>query len=200
MSADDSIPVRRVVKHFDPDHKMTKKMREKLLSTALYSLSSFKIRYWHFVVIEDPEQRKQIREASWDQKQITDASMLIILCTDLKAWEQEPLHCWHPARESFHEFITPDLQSHYSNLDQMQRDEVMRSCGIAAQTIMLTAQSMGYDSCPMDGFNFEEVAELINLPEDHAVCMFVAIGKSVPDAHPRENSLPMEEVVVTDTF
>ena len=179
---------------------MTKKAREKLLSTALYSLSSFKIRNWHFVVIEDPEQRKQIREVSWDQKQITDASMLIILCTDLKAWEQEPLHCWHPARESFHEFITPALRSHYSNLDAMERDEVMRSCGIAAQTIMLTAQSMGYDSCPLDGFDFDAVAELINLPEDHAVCMFVAIGKGVQDALPGDDSLPMEAVVVTDSF
>jgi nitroreductase len=200
MSADDSIPVRRVVKHFDPDHKIAKKTREKLLSTALYSLSSFKIRNWHFVVIEDSEQRKQIRKASWDQKQITDASMLIILCTDLKAWEQESLHCWHPARESFHEFITPDLQSHYSNLDQMQRDEVMRSCGIAAEAIMLTAQSLGYDSCPVDGFDFDTVAELINLPENHAVCMFVAIGKSIGEALPLEDNLPMEEVVVTDTF
>ena len=44
----------------------------------------------------------------------------------------------------------------------------MRSCGIAAQTLMLTAQSMGYDSCPMDGFDYEAVAELINLPDNTA--------------------------------
>lgn len=188
------------IKHFDPDHKITKKTRDKLLSTALLSLKSFKVRNWHFVVVDDPEQRKWIREASWSQAQITDASMLIILCTDLNAWEQEPLHCWHPSPESLREFMVPTIQQYYNGLDPMQRDEVMRSCGIAAEALMLSAQSVGYDACPLDGFDADAVGELINLPENHAVCMFVAIGKSIGDALPREDKLPMEEVVVTDSF
>ncbi|RKX37915.1 MAG: nitroreductase family protein [Verrucomicrobia bacterium] len=191
---------RRAAKQFDSNHKMTKKGREKLLSTALISLSSFKIQNWHFVVVDDPEQRKWIREASWDQKQVTDASMLIILCTDLEAWEQEPPHCWHPPPESLREFMVPTIQQYYNGLDPMQRDEVMRSCGIAAEALMLSAQSMGYDACPLDGFDADAVGELINLPEDHAVCMFVAIGKSTGDALPPADELPMEEVVVTDSF
>ena len=51
----------------------------------------------------------------------------------------------------------------YRGKEQVQRDEAMRSCGIAAQTLMLAAKSMGYDSCPMDGFDFDKVAELIKL-------------------------------------
>ena len=200
MSADDSIQVRRVVKHFDPDHKMTKKMRDKLLSTALLFPASFNIQKWHFVVVDDPEQRLRIREASWDQKQVTDASMLIILCTDLEAWRKESLHCWHRVQESYDEFLAPSRRSIYSRLDPMQRDEVMRSCGIVAQTLMITARSMGYDSCPMEGFDAEDVGDLINIPEDHAVCMFVVIGKSIGEALPLGDNLPMEEVVVTDTF
>ncbi len=200
MTVDAAIQHGCTIKHFDPNHKMTKKTREKLLSTALLSLRSFKIRNWHFVVVDDPEQRKWIREAAWDQKQVTDASMLIILCTDLKAWEGEPLHCWHPSPESLREFMVPTMRSCFSGLDPMQRDEVMRSCGIAAQTIMLSARSMEYDACPIDGFDDAAVGELINLPDDHAVCMFVAIGKGLKDAHPREDQLPMDEVKIEDRF
>jgi nitroreductase len=200
MSVDDSIQVRRVVKHFDPDHKMTKKTRDKLLSTALLFPASFNIQKWHFVVVDDVEQRLRIREASWDHKQVTDASLLIILCTDLEAWKDESLHCWHPAQQSFEEFLVPSRGSIYSSLDPMQRDEVMRSCGIVAQTLMITAQTMGYDSCPMDGFDAEVVGDLINIPEDHAVCMFVAIGKGIGDVHPLQMELPIEEVVITDSF
>jgi nitroreductase len=188
------------IKHFDPNHKMTKKTREKLLSTALLSLKSFKIKNWHFVVVDDPEQRKWIREASWGQKQVTDASMLIILCTDLKAWEDDPPHCWHPPPESLREFMVPAMRSCFSGLDRMQRDEVMRSCGIAAQTLVLVAQSMGYDACPLDGFDDDDVGDLINLPVDHAVCMFVTIGKGGGEVHTSEDTFPIEEVVITDSF
>jgi nitroreductase len=179
---------------------MTKKEVEKLLSLALLSPTAFNIQNWRFVVVKDEAQRKEIRKASWDQTQVTDASLLIILCADLKAWEKEPIRYWHSAPEPVQEFIVPAIHQYYNGLDRVQRDEAMRSCGIAAQTLMLAAKSMGYDSCPMDGFDFEAVGELINLPEDHAICMFVAIGKAIQEALPRDDKLPLDDVVITDRF
>ena len=76
----------------------------------------------------------------------------------------------------------------------------MRSCGIAAQTLMLAAKEMGYDSCPMDGFDFDAVGKLINLPDDHAIAMFVAVGKALQPAYPRSGPLAVAEVVVQDRF
>ena len=60
----------------------------------------------------------------------------------------------------------------------MQRDEVMRSCGMAAMTMMLCAKNMGYDSCPMDGFDFPELSKLLHFPKNQIPVMFVAIGKN----------------------
>ena len=131
---------------------------------------------------------------------MTDASLFIILCADLKAWEKEPLRYWHSSPAPVQEFIVPAIDQYYRNLDQIQRDEAMRSCGIAAQTLMLAAQSMGYDSCPMDGFDFDEVGELINLPEDHAICMFVVIGKGIGPIGEPKDKLPIGDVVITDCF
>ena len=76
----------------------------------------------------------------------------------------------------------------------------MRSCGIAAQTLMLSAKAMGYDSCPMDGFDFSAVAKLINLPDDHVISMFVAIGKGITEASLRAGQLPVNEIVIENTF
>ncbi len=200
MNVPTAIQSRRAVKHFDPDHKMTEKEREKLLSLTLLSPTAFNIQNWRFVVVDDSELLEQIRTLSWDQAQVTDASMLIILCADLKAWEKEPMRYWHSAPGPVREFMVPAIGQYYEGLDQVQRDEAMRSCGIAAQTLMLAAQSMGYDSCPMDGFDFDAVGELINLPEDHSITMFVAIGKGLGEAHPRGDKLPLDEVVITDRF
>jgi nitroreductase len=107
---------------------------------------------------------------------------------------------WRSAPEPVRESIVPAIHDYYSGLDQVQRDEAMRSCGIAAQTLMLAAKSMGYDSCPMDGFDFDAVADLIKLPEDHAICLFVAIGRAVDEPEGSRDQLPMDEVVMTDTF
>jgi nitroreductase len=76
----------------------------------------------------------------------------------------------------------------------------MRSCRIAAQTLMLAAKELGYDTCPMDGFDFDAVGKLINLPEDHVIAMFVAVGKAVKPANPRGGQLSKEEVVIYNSF
>ena len=65
---------------------------------------------------------------------------------------------------------------------------------------MLAAKDMGYDSCPMDGFDFDEVAEMINLPEDHVISMFVVVGKAIKEANPRAGQLDYSEVVIEDSF
>jgi len=200
MNVASAIQSRRSVRHFDPDHKMNKKEIEKLLSLAVQSPTAFNIQNWRFVVVQDPELRQKIRAAAWDQSQVTEASLLVILCADLKAWDKEPIRYWRSAPEPVKEYIVPAIRDYYDGLDQVQRDEAMRSCGIAAQTLMLAAKSMGYDSCPMDGFDFDEVAELINLPEDHAISLFVAIGKSIEEQKPFPDRLPIEDVVITDTF
>ncbi len=76
----------------------------------------------------------------------------------------------------------------------------MRSCGMAAQTLMLAAKAMGYDSCPMDGFDFEAVAKLIHLPSDHSIAMYVAIGKGIKEPWPRGGQLRLDEVVIENAF
>jgi nitroreductase len=200
MNVPTAIQNRRSARHFDPHHTIEPRALKKLLSLATQSPTAFNIQNWRFVVVQNPELRTQMRAASWNQAQVTDASLLIILCADLKAWEKEPMRYWRSAPGPIRDFIVPTIREYYNGLDQVQRDEAMRSCGIAAQTLMLAAKSMGYDSCPMDGFDFETVAELIRLPDDHAICLFVAIGKALDESAAHKDKLPIEEVVVTDTF
>ena len=88
----------------------------------------------------------------------------------------------------------------YEGRESVQRDEAMRSCGIAAQTLMLTAKAMGYDTCPMIGFDPQVVAELIQLPEDHAIGMMITVGKALQPARDRGGQLPLSEVVIRNQF
>jgi nitroreductase len=195
-----AIQTRRAIKHYDPAHRMSEAEIEQLLSLALLSPTAFNLQHWRFVVVSDPGLRRQIRAAAWDQAQVTDASLFLVLCADLKAWEREPGRYWGDAPRPVQDYMIPAIDAYYRDKPQVQRDETMRSCGIAAQTLMLAAKSLGYESCPMDGFDFEAVARLINLPPDHVIAMFVAIGKGVKEAWPRPGQLPLGEVMIRDRF
>ena len=200
MKTVDAIRSRRAVKHYDANHDMTEEEVNELLSLAVLSPTAFNIQNWRFVVVTDPALRKQIREVAWDQAQVTDTSLFIVLCADLKSWEKQPGRYWVNAPQEVQEFMIPAIDDYYRGKDQVQRDEAMRSCGIVAQTLMLAAKSMGYDSCPMDGFDFDKVADLIHLPEDHVIAMFVAIGKGTKEAWPRPGQLGLDEVVIKNSF
>ncbi|MFZ9006180.1 MAG: nitroreductase family protein [Nitrosopumilaceae archaeon] len=196
----DAIEKRRAVKHFDETHQFTDKEIERLLSLAILSPTSFNIQNWRFLVVKDSEIRKKIREVAWDQAQVTESSLLLIMCADLKAWEQEPKRYWKNASKEVQDFLVPAIESFYKGKEQLQRDEALRSVGIAAQTLMLAAKSAGYDSCPMIGFDSQKVGALINLPENYIIGMMLAVGKAKTPANPRGGQLSLNDLVYTDRF
>ena len=200
MNVSQAIELRRSVKAYDPDHRMTGAEIDKLMGLAMLAPTAFNIQNWRFVLVSDPALRQEIRKAAWDQAQVTDSSLLVILCADLNAWAREPGRYWQNAPQPVQDFIVPAIGQYYAGREQVQRDEAMRSCGIAAMALMLAAKEMGYDSCPMDGFDFDAVGRLIKLPQDHAIAMFVAIGKGVKEPWPRGGQLARDEVVVIDRF
>lgn len=200
MNVSQAIIERRSVKAYDPQHKMSEEEITRLMSLAMLSPTAFNIQNWRFVVVTDPTLRKQIRAVSWDQAQVEDASVLIVLTADLHAWKKQPERYWVNAPKPVQDYLVPAIGQYYTGNEQVQRDEAMRSCGMAAMTIMLAAKEMGYDTCPMDGFDFEAVAKLLNLPDDHTPVMFVVVGKALKQAQPRGGQLEMNEVVIYNKF
>lgn len=179
---------------------MTQTEIDSLLSLAMLSPTAFNIQHWRFVVVTDPVLRHQIRAVSWNQAQVQEASLLIVLTADLQAWAKQPERYWANAPQVVQDQLVPAIGHYYQNNERVQRDEAMRSCGIAAQTIMLAAKAMGYDTCPMDGFDFDAVAKLIKLPADHVPAMFITVGKAIKPAAARAGQLDLSEVVVYNTF
>jgi len=172
----------------------------KLLEAAIQSPTSFNIQHWRFVVVKDPGLRKQIRAAGYDQAQITDASLLIVMTADVSAWKKDPQRYWRNAPKDVADLLVGWMGPFHEGREWLQRDEAQRSIGMAMQTIMLAAKGMGYDSCPMIGFELDKVAELIRLPKDHVIGPMIAVGRRSKDVWPKPGQLPLQDVVVTDRF
>ena len=200
MQVKDAIHQRRSVKHFDPNHVISEEEISTLLSHAVLSPTAFNIQNWRFVIVTDKALRQKIRAVSWDQAQVEEASLLIVLVADLMSWNKEPSRYWKNAPKPVQDYLVPAIHQYYDGKPEVQRDEAMRSCGMAAMNLMLMAKSMGYDTCPMDGFDFDKVAELLNLPKDHTPAMFVCIGKGIKEAMPRGGQLPLDQVVIQNQF
>ena len=201
MNTIDAIYGRRSVKHFDPDHKISAEEEGKLFEATIQAPTSFNIQHWRFVVVRDPDLRAKIRtEFGNDQAQMTDASLLVIFTADVKAWEKEPSRYWQNAPQEVNDLLVGWMGPFHEGREWLQRDEAQRSIGMAMQTLMLTAKEMGYESCPMIGFEIDEVAKLINLPDDHVMGPMVAIGKGTKEAWPKPGQLPLEELLFEDSF
>jgi nitroreductase len=162
--------------------------------------SSFNMQNYRLVVVRDKDLRQQIRAAAWDQAQVTEASVLFIMCADLKAHEAAPSVYWDHAPKEVQDILGPMVKPFYEGKAQLIRDEAIRSSALAGMTLMLAARAMGYDSCPMIGFDSEAVAKLIDLPEDQIVSFMIPVGKQAKPAWDRGPRLPDSQVVIHDRF
>jgi nitroreductase len=200
MSVAQALDKRQSVKFFDPTVSMSDAEFDQLMKLSLLSPTAFNVQNWRFVRVQDADKRQQIRAAAWDQPQMTDASELLVLCMDLKAWNREPARYWQHAPAEMLEGMVNNILGYYDNNAKGEHDEGMRSCGLAAMSIMLVAQEMGYDSCPMSGFDYHAVGRIINLPHDHEISMIITIGKAAEEPWPRGGRLSVDDVVFNDTF
>lgn len=200
MNVIETIESRRSVKHYDPDHVMPEADLARLIELTKLAPSSFNMQNYRFVVVRDPELRKQIRAAAWDQAHVTDASVLFIMCADLRAHEADPAKYWGHAPQEVQDILGPMLKPFYDGKPQLIRDEAIRSSALAGMTLMLAAKGMGYDSCPMIGFDADAVSKLINVPADHVLSFMIPVGKETQAAWPRGERVPDSEVVIHDRF
>ncbi len=200
MDVFDAIEQRRAIKKFDPNHPVSDAQVMELFRLTLLSPTAFNMQNWRLLWLRDPALRQEMAKAFHGKGQAVDAPLLVLILADLAAWKKSPERYWMNAVEEARTRIVRNMDQYYRNHEQRQRDEAMRSGGLAAQTLMLAAKGMGLDSCPMIGFDFDMAAQLIRLPADHCIVMAVAVGKRLEAAPPRGGQLFLKTVVITDRF
>ncbi|MEM9055889.1 MAG: nitroreductase family protein [Pseudomonadota bacterium] len=201
MDTFEAIEKRRAVKAFDANHRLTEDEERRLFEAAIKAPTSFNIQHWRFVVLRDPALRSKVRtEFGNDQAQMTDASLLILMTADMKAWQKSPDRYWKNAPEDVAKLLVDWMGPFHDGREWLQRDEAQRSIGMAMQNIMLAAVAMGYECCPMIGFDIEAVAKLVKLPEDHVMGPLIAVGKGIKEPWPRAGQLPLDDVLFENGF
>lgn len=195
-----AVEQRRSIKKFDPDHAMTEDEITRLMNAVILSPTSFNIQNWRFVVVTDQGRKDRFREIGWNQAQFSDCDAIVLVCGDLQAHAEDPDRYWRNADEGTRSAIVKMIGGFYGTNPELCRDEVQRSGGMAAQTLMLAAKAMGYDTCPMLGFDHAKAAEIVAMPGEHAIVMAVVVGKALEPARERSGPLALSEVMVRDGY
>ena len=160
---------RYATKRLDAARKISADDWQTLEQALVLSPSSYGLQPWKFVVVTDPATRAKLREASWGQPQVVDASHLVVFAakTDLGPADVER-YVRHVAQvrgvpaeslAGFKQMMLGSLSRPPEEVAQWAKKQVY----IALGTFLTTAALLGIDACPMEGFQPERYDEILGL-------------------------------------
>lgn len=161
---------RYACKKFDPAKKIPADTWAALEQSLVLSPSSYGLQPWKFFVVENPAVREQLLPHSWGQRQIVDASHLVVFAVkeNMNAADAERLI----ARTSTVRSIPTEKLEGYKgmmvgSLTRTPAPEIdvwmSRQVFIALGVFLTTAAMLGVDTCPMEGFVPEKYDEILGL-------------------------------------
>jgi len=167
-----SLRWRYACKKFDSSRKLSSTQIETLLETLRLTPSGYGLQPWLFVLVENPELRAEMVDASFGQAQVREASHLLVLCrkhpfgeNEIEAHVQNSAAIRGQSLESLANFRT----MLHKNLLQRTPEQLERwaekEVHIALGQILCACAVLGIDSCPMEGFDKHKVDTLLRLPE-----------------------------------
>jgi len=162
---------RYATKAFDPEKTIPADQWSALEESLVLTPSSFGLQPWEFVVVEDKAKRESLVEHSWNQRQVADASHLLVIAarTDVdEAWIDKFMARQVEIRGA------ADTDGAYrgmmvgfvENMDAAQTLQWAKlQTYIALGQFMTSAALLGIDACPMEGFIASKYDEILGLED-----------------------------------
>ncbi|GIP56904.1 nitroreductase family protein [Paenibacillus woosongensis] len=174
---------RRSATKFHPEAKISGQELGEIFSLVKYAPSAFNLQHAHYVVVHDPEKKNKVYEAANKQYKIKTASAAILVLGDLNAYEnvrqlnEGMLHLGIINKQELDMTVESVTRFYEERGDSFKRDEAIRNASLSAMLFMLIAKDKGWDTCPMIGFDPEQMRKELNIPDQYVPVMLIALGK-----------------------
>lgn len=191
---------RKSVRKYEPGVAIPRETIQHILQQATSAPSSSNLQPWRFLVIDDPEQKKELRIAGFNQEQIETSSAIIAVIGDIEMYKNAKqindlnVELGYMPRE-IADMMISNSETSYSNFSDAERSNIAHlDSGLISMQIVLLAKDMGYDTVIMGGFDKAAFAKRYELPANELPMILIAIGKA---AMPARNSsrLPFEQII-----
>jgi nitroreductase len=188
---------------------------KQIIDAGLHAPSGYNLQPWRFVIVRDADQRKLLRGAAFHQPKVESASVVIVACAALKAWQQGDLEKMleigakhgfaDPAQiEGTRKAVTGALSGAPGDVCGWGPDWAVwgnRQVMIAFTHMMLMAESLGYDTAPMEGFVESQVKQVLSIPKDDVrVVAMLALGRLKGEDKKFAGRFPMEHTVFENAW
>ncbi|OEH93782.1 nitroreductase family protein [Bacillus solimangrovi] len=188
MSAVEVMRVRKSVRKYKKGHVMPKEDLENILNLTITAPSSWNLQHWKFIVIEKEEDKNRLLPIAFNQEQVVDSSLTIVVLGDLQANENAEIVYGEAVEKGFmseeaKNKLIAQINGEYGRIPNFDFFEAIRNGSLAAMQLMLAAKALGYDTVPMGGFDPEKLIEEFNVPERYVPVMLISVGKAATPAH-----------------
>ncbi len=201
----DQLRWRYAVKKFDAARRIPEATWSVLEEALLLSPSSYGLQAWKFVVVDKPELRAQLVEASWNQRQVVDASHLVVFTVRKDAdasfadrFIERTAHVRGVAPaslDSYKQMLVSALSRPRAEVEVW----LSRQVYIALGQFLASAALLGIDACPMEGIAGPRYDELLGLEKQglRTLCVATAGYRSGDDKYAglAKVRFPRDEVI-----
>ncbi|MBS3102416.1 NAD(P)H-dependent oxidoreductase [Candidatus Woesearchaeota archaeon] len=171
---------RYATKMFD-GRKIAASKVDELLEIIRHAPSSFNIQPWKIMVISDKSVKEKLAPASWNQPQITSCSHLLVFCANrdiagnIELLEKEMIRNGAD-KEGIKGYIQMMWNFEKSLAEEQKISWAQRQTYLALANAVNGAKSLGFDSCPMEGFDPKAYSEILKLPSNLVPTALCPIG------------------------
>ena len=197
MEFKDIVMKRYAVKKFDGRKVEDAKMKA-LFELIRFAPSALNIQPWKIKVITDQKVKEQLKPATWNQEQITTCSHLLVFCanTDFKRLVERLERLLNQAKmpEDIAKMVMGMARDYFLKIPpEAQVAMAQHHVFLALGNALNGAKALGFDSCPMGGFDPKEYTRILNLPPNLVPTMLCPIGYAADKPMPKFR-FPVEEI------
>ena len=169
----EAIRGRRSVRHFKPED-VSAELVEKLVDAAKCAPSAGNLQPWVFVIVKNPDVKKKLVQAAYNQRHVEEASVVIVVCADE---ERSASRYGTRGRELY----------------------CLQDTAAAIQNLLLTAHSFGLGACWTGAFDENTAQKALNAPAGMRPVAMIPVGFG-GELRGRTGRRALSEVVRYDGF
>ena len=194
---------RRATMHFT-DEEVPEEYLNAILNFGGQAPSGYNLQPWRFIVVRDAENRKRLQKVAYNQPKVAEAAVVLICFGMQEEWKERAgevfregaergagdVATWQQARDSAVQALSAIPAQTWLNRHTM----------IAVTTMMLVAESYGFDTAPMEGFDPAGVKREFELPEEAEVCALLAIGRAAQPDKVYAGRFELDRIVYSERY
>lgn len=162
-----------------------------LIEGASKSPNGNNIQATRYLVIDEPYLKNLLLPIAFNQQQVIEASVLIVILGDYQAFEKENIIMIHEDEfqkgyfdASVRDYLTNAAINYYLNKSKEDlKVELIRDASLASMSLVLLANEAGIETITMSGYDSEQLKSALNISDRYLDVMLIAMGKGMKEGH-----------------